>query len=45
MDGETPLYGKYSLRNDNVDIERATTYSWLSSSSLKEATEGFILAA
>ena len=40
---EEPLRGKYPLRTDHADVE--TTHQWLSSSSLKGETEGFILAA
>ena len=40
---EEPLEGRYYLRKYNVD--RTTTHKWLSSSSLKGETEGFILAA
>ena len=43
--GWKPLYGKYTLRNDNADVDRATTHQRLSSSSLKGETESFILAA
>ena len=42
---DKPLYGKYTLRNDNADVDRATTHQRLSSSSLKGETESFILAA
>ena len=42
---EKPLHGKHPLRTDNDDVDRATTHQWLSSSSLKGETEGFILAA
>ena len=42
---EKPLHGKYPLRTDNADVDRATTHQWRSSSSLKGETEGFILAA
>ena len=42
---EKPLHGKYPLRTDNADVDRATTHLWLSISSLKGETEGFILAA
>ena len=42
---EKQLHGKYPLRTDNADVDRATTHQWLSSSSLKGETEGFILAA
>ena len=40
-----PLNGRYPLRTDNGDVDRATTHQWLSSSSLKGEKEGFILAA
>ena len=43
--GEKPPHGKYPLRTDNADVDRAMTHQWLSSSSLKDKTEGFILAA
>ena len=42
---EKPLYGTYPLRTDNGDVDRTTTHQWLSSSSLKGESEGFILAA
>ena len=42
---EITLHGKYPLRTDNADADRATTHQWLSSSSLKGETEGFLLAA
>ena len=42
---EKPLHGKYPLRSDPADVDKATTHQWLSSSSLKGETEGFILAA
>ena len=42
---EKPLHGRYPLRTDNVDVDRTTTYQWLSSSSLKGETKDFILAA
>ena len=42
---EKPLHGKYSLRNDHADVDKATTHQWLSSSVLKGESEGFILAA
>ena len=42
---EKPLHGRYPLRADNADVDRKTTHQWLSSSSLKGETEGFILAA
>ena len=42
---EKPLHGRYPLETDNSDADRTTTHQWLSSSSLKEETEGFILAA
>ena len=41
---EKPLHGKYPLKTD-VDVNKATTHQWLSSSCLKGETEGFILAA
>ena len=41
---EKPLHGGYPLRTDNGDVDRTTTHQWLSSSSLKGETEGFILA-
>ena len=42
---EKPLHGKYPLRTDHADVDKATTHQWLSSSSLKGEHEGFILAA
>ena len=42
---EKPLHGKYPLRTGHADVDKATTHQWLSSSSLKGETEGFILAA
>ena len=42
---EKPLHGKYSLRTDHTDVDKATTDQWLSSSSLRGETEGFILSA
>ena len=42
---EKRLHEKCRLRSDNADVDRATTHQSLSSSSLKEKTEGFILAA
>ena len=42
---EKPLHGKYPLRTDHANVDKATTHQWLSSSSLKGETEGFILAA
>ena len=42
---EKPLYGRYPLRTGNGDVDRTTTHQWLTSSSLKGETEGFILAA
>ena len=42
---EKPLHGKYPLRTDHADVDKATTHQWLSSSSLKGETEWFILAA
>ena len=42
---EQPLHGTYPLRTDHVDVDKARTHQWLSSSSLKGETEGFILAA
>ena len=42
---EKPLRGRYPLRTDNSDVDRTATHQWLSSSSLKGETEGFILAA
>ena len=32
---EKPLHGKYPLRTDYADVDRATTHQWLSISSLK----------
>ena len=42
---EKPLHGKYPLRIDKADVDRATTHQWLSSSSLQREDEGFILVA
>ena len=42
---EKPFHGKYPLRTDHADVDKATTHQWLSRSSLKGETEGFILAA
>ena len=42
---EKRLHENCPLRSDNADVDRATTHQSLSSSSLKEKTEGFILAA
>ena len=42
---EKLVHGKYPLRTGRADVNRATTHQWLSSSSLKGKTEGFILAA
>ena len=42
---EKPLHGRYPLRTGNDDVDRITTQQWLSRSSLKGETEGFILAA
>ena len=42
---EKPLHGRYTLKTDNGDVDRTSTHQWLSSSSLKGETEGFILAA
>ena len=42
---EKPLHRRYPLRTDNGDVDRTATHQWLSSSSLKEETEGFILVA
>ena len=42
---EKPLHEEYPLRTDHADVDKATTHQWLSSSSLKSETEGFILAA
>ena len=36
---------KISPKNKNGDVGRTTTHQWLSSSTLKGETEGFILAA
>ena len=40
-----PLRGRYLQRTDNSDVDTAATHQWLSSSSLKGETEGFILVA
>ena len=42
---EKRLHENCPLRSDNADVDRATTHQSLSSSSLKEETEVFILAA
>ena len=42
---EKPSHGRYLLQTDIGDVDRATTQQWLSSSSLKGESEGFILAA
>ena len=42
---EKPVHGKYPLRTDHADVDKATTHQWLSSSSLKGEAEGFIFAA
>ena len=42
---EKPLHGRYPLRTDDGDVDRATAHQWFSSFSLKGETEGFILAA
>ena len=42
---EKPPHGRYPLRTENGNVDRTTTHQWLSSSSLKGETEGFILAA
>ena len=36
------LHRRYPLITDNGDVGRTTTHQWLSSSSLKGETEGFI---
>ena len=38
-------HGKYRLRTDNADVDRATTHYWISSSILEGEPEAFILAA
>ena len=40
-----PLQGRYFLRTDSGDVDRTTNHQWVSSSSLKGESEGFILAA
>ena len=40
---EKPLHGTYPLITDNDDVDRATKYQWLSSTSLKREDEGFTL--
>ena len=42
---EKSLHGRYPLKAGNGDVDRTTTHQWLSSSSLKGETGGFILAA
>ena len=42
---EKPSHGRYLLQTDIGDVDRTTTHQWLSSSSLKGQSEGFILAA
>ena len=42
---EKPLHGSYPLRTNHADVDKATTYQRLSSSSSKGETEAFILAA
>ena len=39
------IYQRIPLRTDNGDVDKTTTYQWLSNSRLKVETEGFILAA
>ena len=39
------LHGKFYIRANDADVNKAQTYSWLTSSSLKAETEGFLLAA
>ena len=41
---EKPLHRRYPLRADNDDVDRSATHQWLSRSSLKGETEGFISA-
>ena len=40
---EKPLHGKYPLRTDHADVDKATTHQWLCSSNLKGETARFIL--
>ena len=40
---EKPLHERYPVRTDNGDVDRTTTHQWVSSSSLKGETEGFII--
>ena len=41
---EKPLHERYLQRTDSSDVDTTTTHQWLSSSSLKGETEGFIMA-
>ena len=41
---ENPLHRRYAQNTDNGDVDKATTHQWLSNSSMKGETEGFILA-
>ena len=43
--GRKTVTWKISPKNKNGDVGRTTTHQWLSSSTLKGETEGFILAA
>ena len=40
-----PMHGQYPLRVNKVDVDKEGTHKWLKSASLKEETEGFIVAA
>ena len=42
---DKPLHGKYPIRASDHDVNSSLTHHWLSSSGLKSATEGFIIAA
>ena len=42
---EKSLHGKYPLRTDNTDLDRAANHQWISSSSLKGEIESFMFAA
>ena len=42
---DKPVHGKYPIRASDPDVNSSLTHRWLSSSGLKSATEGFIIAA
>ena len=42
---DKPLHGKYPIRASDPDVNSSVTHHWLSSSGLKSATEGVIIAA